>query len=96
MQYYSLHNPQLKVDFREATILGQAPDKGLFFPESIPTYSAEEWEELFHLPAEQMAFRIMQPYVGDTIPAATLQQIIAETLSFPFPLVPITSSKYAL
>ena len=96
MQYYSLHNPQLKVDFREATILGQAPDKGLFFPESIPTYSAEEWEELLHLPAEQMAFRIMQPYVGDTIPAATLQQIIAETLSFPFPLVPITSSKYAL
>ena len=86
----------MKVDFREATILGQAPDKGLFFPESIPTYSAEEWEELLHLPAEQMAFRIMQPYVGDTIPAATLQQIIAETLSFPFPLVPITSSKYAL
>lgn len=96
MQYYSLHNPQLKVDFREATILGQAPDKGLFFPESIPTYSAEEWEELLHLPAEQMAFRIMQPYVGDTIPAATLQQIIAETLSFPFPLVPVTSSLYAL
>jgi threonine synthase len=96
MQYYSLHNPQLKVDFREATILGQAPDKGLFFPESIPTYSAAQWEELLHLPAEQMAFRIMQPYVGDTIPAATLQQIIAETLSFPFPLVPITSSLYAL
>ena len=96
MQYYSLHNPQLKVDFREATILGQAPDKGLFFPESIPAYSAEEWEELLHLPAEQMAFRIMQPYVGDTIPDATLQQIIAETLSFPFPLVPITPSLYAL
>jgi threonine synthase len=96
MQYYSLHNPQLKVDFREATILGQAPDKGLFFPESIPAYTAAQWEELLHLPAEQMAFRIMQPYVGDTIPAATLQQIIAETLSFPFPLVPITSSLYAL
>jgi threonine synthase len=96
MQYYSLHNPQLKVDFRDATILGQAPDKGLFFPESIPTYSAEGWEELLHLPAQEMAFRIMQPYVGDTIPAATLQQIIAETLSFPFPLVPVTSSLFAL
>jgi threonine synthase len=48
MQYYSLHNPQLKVDFREATILGQAPDKGLFFPESIPTYSGTQWEELLH------------------------------------------------
>jgi threonine synthase len=96
MQYYSLHNPQLKVDFREATILGQAPDKGLFFPELIPTYSAAEWEELLQLSAQEMAFRIMQPYVGESIPASALQQIIAETLSFPFPMVPVTTSLYAL
>lgn len=96
MQYYSLHNPQLKVDFREATILGQAPDKGLFFPAYIPTYSAAEWEALLQLPAHQMAFQIMQPYVGDAIPAAVLHTIIAETLSFPFPLISVTDAMYSL
>ena len=36
MNYYSLNNQSPKVDFKEATIKGQAPDKGLYFPEHIP------------------------------------------------------------
>lgn len=96
MQYYSLHNPQLKVGFREATILGQAPDKGLFFPTFIPKYSGAKWKELLHLPDHQMAFEVMQPYVGESIPATVLQQIIAETLSFPFPLISVSDAIYSL
>jgi threonine synthase len=96
MQYYSLHNPQLKVDFREATILGQAPDKGLFFPTVIPKYSGAKWKELLHLPDHQMAFEVMLPYVGESIPATVLQQIIAETLSFQFPLISVSDAIYSL
>ena len=36
MQYYSTNNQSPVMDFREATIKGQAPDKGLYFPERIP------------------------------------------------------------
>lgn len=36
MLYYSTNKNSPKVDFREATIKGQAPDKGLYFPEQIP------------------------------------------------------------
>ena len=36
MLYYSTNNNSPKVDFKEATIRGQAPDKGLYFPETIP------------------------------------------------------------
>ena len=36
MLYYSTGKIAPKVDFREATINGQAPDKGLYFPETIP------------------------------------------------------------
>jgi len=36
MLYYSTNNTSPKVNFKEATINGQAPDKGLYFPESIP------------------------------------------------------------
>ena len=41
MNYYSLNKKAANVDFREATIKGQAPDKGLFFPESIPRIATE-------------------------------------------------------
>ena len=40
MVYYSLNKPTVRVTFKEATIRGQAPDKGLYFPASIPTLPA--------------------------------------------------------
>ncbi|HET7896052.1 MAG TPA: hypothetical protein VFL47_00230, partial [Flavisolibacter sp.] len=33
MNYYSTSNQSLKANFREAAIQGQAPDKGLYFPD---------------------------------------------------------------
>jgi len=35
MQFYSLNHKAPKVSFKEAVIKGIAPDKGLYFPESI-------------------------------------------------------------
>ena len=36
MNYYSLNKKAPHVDFKQATIKGQAPDKGLYFPERLP------------------------------------------------------------
>lgn len=96
MNYYSIFNPQLQVSFKDAAILGQAPDKGLFFPATIPRYSSDAWKAMLQLPTDELGFQIMRPYVGDSIPEMELRNIIAATLSFPFPLVPITSNIYAL
>ena len=41
MRYFSTNNNSPKVDFKEATIKGQAPDKGLYFPEIIPVLNKE-------------------------------------------------------
>ena len=35
MQYYSLNKKAPNVSFQEAVVKGLAPDKGLYFPESI-------------------------------------------------------------
>jgi len=37
MKYYSTNRNTTSVNFKEATIKGQAPDKGLYFPEMIPS-----------------------------------------------------------
>ena len=44
MQYYSLGKQSPNVDFKTAAITGQAPDKGLYFPTSIPQFTAEQIE----------------------------------------------------
>ena len=46
MKYYSTNKQSQIVDFKEATIQGQAPDKGLYFPESITPLPVEFFENI--------------------------------------------------
>ena len=89
MLYYSLNTPSTRVTFKEATIRGQAPDKGLYFPERIPTLSADLLHNINSLSHEEIAFQVIAPYIGDTLTEAELRRIVAETINFDFPLVPI-------
>jgi threonine synthase len=95
MRYYSLNRQAPDVDFREATIKGQAPDKGLYFPESIPELRSALWRDKDRSVAD-IAFEVMQPYVGNTIDGASLKRIVTETVNFPFPLVKINNGIYSL
>ncbi|MCB2378623.1 threonine synthase [Hymenobacter sp. BT635] len=96
MQYYSLNRQAPSVDFRAATLAGQAPDGGLYFPETIPRFSPQLLQSLRTLPKAELALQVMQPYVGTTIPAAELARICAETVDFSFPVVSVTEQIAAL
>ncbi len=89
MKFYSTNKQAAVVDFKEATIKGQAPDKGLYFPETIPFIERKLIDEISSFSNEEIAFRVILPYVGDTIPADKLFQIVTETVSFPIPLVKV-------
>ncbi|MDP4149243.1 MAG: threonine synthase [Bacteroidota bacterium] len=92
MQYYSLHNASVTASFRTATIQGQAPDKGLYFPESIPAFPDDLIRHIDRYSREEIAFSVIRPYVGEDIPETELQRIIGETIHFDFPLVPVTDT----
>src|SRR5579872_2573783 len=96
MNYYSLNNPGTFVDFREATIRGQAPDKGLYFPQEIPQVPVDLLRNLKKLSREEIAFRIIRPYIGNSLPESDLRRIVTETINFDFPLVPVTPNIYSL
>ncbi len=96
MKYYSLHHKAPIVSFREAVIQGIAPDRGLYFPKEIPSLPTEFFQQLPTLERNEIAFEVIQNFVGDTIPKDQLQQIIAETLSFEFPLVEVENNIKAL
>lgn len=96
MKYYSLNKRSPVTDFREATIKGQAPDKGLYFPEKIPVAEPAFFENIEQYSNEEIAFRIIHPYVGGSIPDNDLQEIVNETINFPIPLVPVQDDIWSL
>ncbi len=89
MTYYSLNHQSPHASFEEATVKGQAPDKGLYFPQYIPSLSVDFIKNIKQYTKEEIGIEVMKPYVKDSLPADKLEAIITETVNFPFPLVNI-------
>ena len=96
MEYYSLNHDAPKVSFQEAVIQGLAPDRGLYFPETLTTLPNSFFEGIETLTNEEIAFQAIQQFVGSEIPEINLRKIIAETLCFDFPLVKVENNIYSL
>ena len=96
MNYYSLNKQSPVVDFKEAAIRGQAPDKGLYFPEHIPVFDSSFFYNIEKMMDEEIAYQVIQPYVSESIPENILRQIVKETLSFPIPLVKLNENIFSL
>lgn len=96
MKYFSTSQQSPLANFREATIRGQAPDKGLYFPEKIPVLPKNFFDNLGLLSREEIAYQVIRPYVDGTIPDDILKEIVCDTINFDFPLVTVTDQISAL
>ena len=89
MEYFSLNGKSSRVSFQEAVVRGLAPDKGLYFPSSIPKLPNSFFEELPSLSNDEIAFEVIKSFVNAEIPDTELKRIVRETLDFEIPLVPV-------
>ncbi len=96
MKYYSLVGISPAVNFREASIHGQAPDRGLYFPSDIPTFNTEWIKNLKKMAKADIAFDVMLPYVEAAIPKEVLRKICSETVDFDMPLVQVSDNVFSL
>ena len=92
MKYYSLNYNSQDVSFLDAVRKGLAPDRGLYFPRDIKKLSNTFFENIHNLSDHEIAFQVIHQFVGGDIPDSRLKMIVEETLSFDFPIVPITDS----
>ena len=53
-------------------------------------------DNIENLSNEEIAFSVIKPYVGDTIPDEKLMQIVSETINFPIPLVQVNENIFSL
>ncbi|WP_268224203.1 threonine synthase [Sinomicrobium oceani] len=96
MNYYSLNRNSEKTSFRNAVIQGLAPDKGLYFPETVEPLDPAFIKDLENISNPEIAYMAIKQFVGDDIPEAELRNIVTETLSFDFPLEKVEDDIYAL
>jgi threonine synthase len=75
MRYISTRGQAPARDFSDILLAGLAEDGGLFMPESWPHFSAADWRAMRGLSYPALAARIMQTFVGASIPADMLATI---------------------
>ncbi|MDN3649862.1 threonine synthase [Reinekea marina] len=79
MKYISTRGQAPALEFEDVLLTGLASDGGLYVPETLPHYSLETIRSWRDLPYDQLAFKIIQPFIGGAIDDATLQTMLTET-----------------
>lgn len=106
VRYYSTnrhldHSPGITpfretVSFREALLMGQAPDEGLFMPETIPPLSLGAIKALKGAPYTEAAMLVANAFLAEEIPAETLRRIVDDAYNYPVPLENVFGRKYIM
>jgi threonine synthase len=81
MRYISTRGRAPVLGFEDAMLTGLAIDGGLYVPETWPTMSQEEITALGGLPYEEVAYRVMRPFIGDAFTDSEFRQIIDKAYS---------------
>ena len=78
MEYISTRGSAPALDFAGATLAGLASDGGLYLPREWPRFTAEEIAAMAGLPYAELAARVMQPFVGDSLSPARLLELTTQ------------------
>jgi threonine synthase len=81
MRYKSTRGSVADISFSDAVMMGLATDGGLLLPEHIPAVSAQELSSFHTMEYPELAFNIIQRFIGEDIPAHDLEQIIKHSYS---------------
>lgn len=84
--FHSTNRQSPPVNLREALLQGQAPDRGLYFPDKFPKLTPAEIAEFSKLPYHEIAFRVLSKFTDGILEPAVLAQICRDIYNFEIPL----------
>jgi threonine synthase len=76
VKYISTRGTAPALGFEDVVLTGLASDGGLYVPETLPHFSAEQIASWAGLSYRELAFQIIAPFVAGSIPDADLKKII--------------------
>ena len=77
MRYISTRGQAPSLSFSEAMMTGLARDGGLYVPETVPVMAQADIAALAGLPYEEVAFRVMWPFLGGAFGEDEFRGLIA-------------------
>jgi threonine synthase len=93
--FYSTNGQSPPVNLREALLVGQAPDKGLYLPVEFPGLKPAELAEFAGLPYAEIAFRVLAKFTAGVIADGDLRALCRDAYTFPVPLEPVRGRERA-
>jgi threonine synthase len=75
MEYVSTRGTAPVLDFEGVTLAGLASDGGLYLPREWPRFTEAEIAAMGGLPYPELAARVMQPFVGDSLSPERLRDM---------------------
>ncbi len=81
MNYVSTRNNSKSLKFKDVFIKGLADDGGLFIPESLHKFSNKDLNKLKKLEYNELAKKIIYPFIGDFMNEKDLSKIIDKSYS---------------
>ena len=81
MKYISTRDNSKEYSFEEVFVKGLADDGGLFIPKSVKKYSEEELKNLSTLGYQDLAIKIIHPFIGDFMSENELSDIVNKSYS---------------
>ena len=94
MLFYSTNDKSrlASVDVKEALLLGQAPDRGLYLPERFPTIPKEELLSYASMTYAEIAFHVLSRYTAGALQHETLLKLCKDAYTFEIPLEPVNET----
>ena len=84
------------VSFKEALLAGQAPDEGLFVPDSIPQLSLKDIQNLKGKPYRETALLVAKAFLADEFSTEVLAKVVKDAYNYPVPLEEVYPHAYVM
>lgn len=79
MLFHSTRGLAPETDIRGVALAGLAPDGGLYLPKSWPRFSASDIAAMRDLSYQEIAFRVLRPFMQEAVPDDALRGIIEKS-----------------
>jgi threonine synthase len=94
--YYSTNLQAEAVSFRNALLQGQAPDRGLYMPNRIPSFNKNEIQDFKGMPYHEIAFAVAEKFLKNEVPSEDLRRIVKDAYNFDVPLEKVYKRHYLM
>lgn len=95
--YYSTNRNTPEVSLTEALLTGQAPDKGLYMPRTIPVLSKTDLENLRHKTYSEIARHVLGKYLSDTLSDEVIRNLCENAYGhYDVPLEKVTKKQFVM